>query len=499
MYIVFRNEIERKRVGGVVVKCLPPGPPGLPVIGNLHQFGNLAHRSLRDLADKYGPIMYLRLGSVPTVVVSSPEIAKEVRKAHDLIFANRPETGAGKYTGYDSTDVAFAPYGPYWRHVRKVFVLELVTPKRIQSSRPVIEEEVSLLISGMLCDSQKGKVAVDVSKKLSSMTNNIICRMAFGKKYADEDLDSTGFKKMLKELFTANGVFNFGDFIPWMDWMDAQGIRRRQKKVHRTFDIFFEKIIAEHVERRMKSKSDVQDRPQDFVDVLLTVSENPNMEVKITRDNIKALLFDALGGGTDTSAATLEWAMSELLRKPHAMRKAQAELDYVVGRDRKVEEYDLPRLEFLQCIVKETMRLRPVAPLLLPHESMEPCTIGGYHIPAKTRLIINGWAIGQSAAVWEDAEEFKPERFLGSGIDIKGQDFAVIPFGSGRRGCPGISLALTIVQFSLARMLQCFEWRLPGGISVEELDMSESFGMTMPRAVHLLAVPTPRLPQHLYL
>jgi cytochrome P450 len=469
-------------------KLLPPGPPALPIIGNLHMLGKLPHRNLRDIAQKYGPLMFLRLGSVPTVVASSPEMAEQFLKTHDLNFAGRPSTTVGKNMIYNSTDIGFSPYGPYWRTMRKVCVLELFSPKRLELLKFVRKEEICALIHSVTKCSLSGE-AVNVSKLVSAMTTDIICRMACGKKYCEGDLDSRGFKDMIKELFFLLGAINIGDFIPWLEWMDLQGLRRRQKSCHNTFDAFFEMVIEEHVQKSNDESAD----NKDFVDVMLGLMEDDDMEIKITRDNIKAVIFDMLGAGTDTSSATLEWAMSEMLLNPSMMRKVQEELESVVGLDRRVEESDLPRLDYLKAVVKETLRLHPPGPLLIPHESFHDCTVGGYFIPGKSRLLVNVWALARDPNSWEYADVFKPERFIGSPIDIKGQHFQVIPFGAGRRGCPAQSLGLTVVEYALASLLQCFDWKLPNGMKPGDLDMTEELGLSTPRSVHLVAVPTLRL------
>jgi cytochrome P450 len=205
-----------------------------------------------------------------------------------------------------------------------------------------------------------------------------------------------------------------------------------------------------------------------------------------------------MGGGTDTTAVTVEWAMSELLRNPDVLAKATKELDRVIGRDRLVAEGDIPNLPYMEAIVKETMRLHPVAPLLTPRLSREDVSVGSYDIPAGTRVFINAWAIGRDPEVWEAPMEFRPERFVGSSVDVKGQHFELLPFGSGRRMCPGMGLALRMVPVILANLLHAFAWRLPDGVAAEELSMEETFGLTVPRLVPLEALAEPKLPARLY-
>ena len=200
-----------------------------------------------------------------------------------------------------------------------------------------------------------------------------------------------------------------------------------------------------------------------------------------------------MAASMDTSATTIEWALSELIKHPPMMKKVINELEKVVGMERMVEESDLESLEYLNMVVKETLRLHPVAPLLIPHESIEDCTVDGFHIPQKSHVIVNVWAIGRDPNAWTDADKFLPERFMESDIDFRGQHFQFIPFGSGRRGCPGMQLGLTVVRLVLAQLVHCFDWELPDNMLPSELDMTEEFGITLPRAKHLVAIPTCRL------
>lgn len=480
---LFKYHLKRKRESN---RDLPPGPFSWPIIGNLHMLGELPHRALKDLADKYGPIMFLRLCSVPTVVVSSPEMAKLFLKTHDLVFASRPATAAGKYLFYGCKDLGFAPYGDYWRQMRKICVLELLTARRIESFQWLREEEVSAMIRSIWQESQKGAKPVNLSKALSSVTANIICRMLMGTKCSTEVLGGfRGFAELLREVSILAGAFYIGDYIPRLGWLDLQGIRRRMKKVQSEFDRLTEGIIVEHIERRTQNAG----ANNCFVEVLLDISESGNGVM--SRNDMKALLLDMMVGGTDTSAATLEWAMLETLRHPVVIKRVQQELESVVGNNGPLRECDVPSLEYLQCVVKETLRLHSTVPLLVPRESMEECTVAGYRIPAKTRVIVNAWAIGRDPLVWgDDALEFKPERFMHRDIDVRGQNFELIPFGSGRRGCPGISVGLEVVALGLANLFHCFDWSLEYRDGVEE---PEIFGTTMPPRFPLFAVPTARM------
>ena len=202
-----------------------------------------------------------------------------------------------------------------------------------------------------------------------------------------------------------------------------------------------------------------------------------------------------LAGSMETTSSSIDWAVAELIRHPRVMKKVQSELEKVVGMERMVEESDLESLEYLNMVVKETLRLYPAGPLLVPHESMEDCTVNGFYIPQKSRIIVNAWAIGRDPDSWTNADEFLPERFIEGDIDFRGKHFQYIPFGSGRRGCPGMQLGITVVRFVVAQLVHCFDWELPDGMLPSELDMTEEFGLAIPRAKHLVAIPTYRLRQ----
>jgi cytochrome P450 len=463
---------------------LPPGPFPLPIIGNLHQLGKLPHQALAALSLKFGPLMSLNLGSALTLVVSSPDMAKEFFKTHDLVFASRPPSAASNSFWYNCTDIGFAPYGHYWREVRKLCVFQLLNSRRLEFFRFIREEEVSAMIQSIANSDHP----VNISKTVSTLATDIMCRMTFGKKFSDQDsIGSRRINSMIKESFVLAGAFNFGDYIPSLAWMDLQGLNRRMKDVHSIQDYFLEKILDEHVAQNDPNVT------RDLVDVLLAASVDKDMELQITRDNIKSLLYDMLSAGTDTSSTTLEWAMAELLRNPTMLKKVQDELERVVGMERMVRESDLPSLLYLQAVVKETLRLHPASPLALPHLSMEACNVLGYEIPKNTHVLVNLWAIGRNPAAWEDAERFVPERFMkGCSMEEKLRNCEWIPFGAGRRGCPGEELGMLVVQYGLAQLLHCFDWTLPDKMNGLELDMSEKYGITVRTANEIFAVRTPR-------
>ncbi|PNT58655.1 hypothetical protein POPTR_001G364600v4 [Populus trichocarpa] len=459
---------------------LPPGPRKLPVIGNLHQlFGSLPHHRLRDLAEKHGPIMHLQLGQVQTIVISSPETAEQVMKVHDINFAHRPHLLVGQIIFYNCTDIATAAYGDYWRQLRKISIVELLSPKRVQSFRSIREEEVSSLIGSI--SSSAGSI-INLSRKLFSVAYNITTRAAFSKLRKEEEI----FVPLVQGIIQVAAGFNIGDLFPsikLLPWIT--GMRSRMERLHQEADRILESIIKEHRARKAEGNSSNESKADDLVDVLLDLQEHGNLAFSLTTDNIKAVILDLFIAGTETSSTILEWAMSELLKHPEVMEKAQTEVREVFGKDGSVGE-----LNYLKMVIRETMRLHPPLPLLFPRECREECGINGYNIPIKSRVLVNVWAIGRDSNYWVEAERFHPERFLDSAIDYKGVNFEFTPFGAGRRMCPGILFGISNVDLLLANLLYHFDWKLPGDMKPESLDMSEAFGATVRRknALHLTPI-----------
>ncbi|XP_047173560.1 cytochrome P450 71A9-like [Vigna umbellata] len=462
---------------------LPPGPKKLPFIGNLHQLGTLPHRSLQHLSRKHGPLMFLQLGSIPTLIVSSADMAKEIFKNYDSVFSGRPLVHAANRLGYGSA-VSFAPYGEYWREMRKIMISELLSPKRVRSFEAVRFDEVKRILEAV----SLSPGPVDLSELTLSLTNNVVCRVALGKREKGTG-DSNKVYRMLKETQEMLGGFFVDDFYPHLGWLNKfSGLESRLEKNFRDMDRFYDEVIKEHVD---KSRETAGTEHEDVVDVLLQVQKDPNQPIAISDQQIKGVLVDIFVAGTDTGAATMIWIMSELIRNPKAMKKAQEEVREIMEGKDMVEEIDLPKLLYLKLVVKEALRLHPPAPLLVPRETTEACIIRGFQIPAKTRVLVNAKSIAMDPACWENPNEFLPERFLNSSVDYKGQHFEMLPFGVGRRSCPGVNFAMPLVELVLANLLLRFDWELPVGLGIQDLNMEEAIGITMHKRDHLWLRATP--------
>ncbi|RZC66540.1 hypothetical protein C5167_010230 [Papaver somniferum] len=475
----------------------PPGPKGLPVIGNMSMMDQLTHRGLAQLGKKYGGIVHLRIGMLHMVSVTSPEIARQVLQVQDNIFSDRPANVAIKYLTYDRSDMAFANYGPFWRQMRKICVMKLFSRKREESWNSVREEVDSTILTVL----PQTESPVNIGELVFMLTMNIIYRAAFGSDVV-QGKAKEHFISILQEFSKLFGAFNLADFFPGLNWLDPQSLTARLTKARKSLDGFIDKIIDEHMEKK-KINGGCLDGDDDMVDNLLAFySENgkkdvahEDLKVSITlsRDHIKAIIMDVMFGGTETVASAIEWAMAELLHSPDDLKKVQEELDEVVGQNRRIQESDLEKLTYLKCCIKETLRLHPPIPLLL-HENSQETEIGGYTIPARSRVTINVYAIGRDQDAWVDADTFKPSRFLNEGAaDFKGSNFEFLPFGSGRRSCPGMQLGLYGLELTVAHLLHCFSWNLPNGMKPSEMNMNDMFGLTAPREVRLVAVPSTRL------
>ncbi|RLM75088.1 hypothetical protein C2845_PM15G05370 [Panicum miliaceum] len=439
---------------------VPPSPPALPLVGHAHLVGALPHVSLRDLAARHGGedgLMMLRLGTVPTLVASSPRAAQLVLRAHDRSFASRPRSASGDVLMYGPSDIALAPYGEWWRQAKKLVSTHLLSANKV----------------GLLINKIRGlaetRAALDLSKLLTNFMNDMVCRAVAGQSFRVEGREKNFYPGLAK---LAGGVL-------------VSPTRRKAKKVRDRWDELLDKLIDEHA-------NEDGDEESDFIHVLLSVQE----EFGLIRDNIKAILIDMLAAGTDNKYLVLEFAMAELMLHQDAMAKLQHEVRSVAqDHQNGIDEDSLTGMTYLRAVVKETLRLHPPSPFLLPHLSVEDCDVGTYTIPAGTTVLVNAWAIGRDPRLWDAAEEFMPERFVHGedteADDFRGNNLRFLPFGSGRRMCPGINFSLASIEILLANLVYHFDWELPEG--QVNIDMTEVYGLTVRRKEKLVLTPRIRM------
>ncbi|CAN1291294.1 Cytochrome P450 71A1 [Linum perenne] len=419
----------------------------------------LPYRSLRTLSFKYGPLMLVKLGSIPYVIVSSADII---------------------------TDIIFSSYGEYWRQMKRICMVEVLSQRRVNQFRYIREQEVEHLIGVLKNLSQEGS-SIDLSDAISTFTNTVISRAAFGKTYQQINGDGGNVRRAVDIL----GEFCFNDSFPYLGWVDVlNGFDSKVKRVSKEVSDFLDMVIDDH---KLAMEMGDGDHDDDIVDILLRVQKERELEFHFTDENIKATLLDMFAGGTDTIATTVEWVISELMKHPSIMKRAQEEVRRVVvgSCKSKIEEADISEMKYLKCIIKETLRLHAPAPVSL-RKTSAAVKLKGYDIPQGMMVMINLWAIMRDPEVWDTPEEFVPDRFLNDHVDFKGQTGKFVPFGAGRRLCPGMNLALVEVELVAANLLYWFDWELPEGVI--DLDMSEINSVVLRRENPLYLVPVLRSP-----
>ncbi|XP_062013964.1 cytochrome P450 81Q32-like [Rosa rugosa] len=465
---------------------LPPSPSlCLPIINHLYLLKPPVHRTFHRLSQKHGPIFSLWFGSRYVVIISSSSAVQECFTKNDIVLANRPPTLLTKHFAYNSTTIASSPYGDHWRNVRRIGTVEVLSTSRLNSFSDVRKEEVKHLLRKLFLNTKEEEgrfVKVELRSMLYELTFNNIMTMMVGKRYVGDHVASKKegkeFIEIMDEVFSYSSGTNPREFMPFFRWFCGNGYERKVKKLGKRADMFLQRLIDEH---RNKSASESKNTMIDHM-----LSQQESEPEYYTDEIIKGLILNLLLAGTDTSAVTLEWAMSGLLNHPDMLDKARAELDAQLGQERLVDEQDISKLLYLQSIISETLRLYPAAPMLLPHFASDDCIVGGFDIPRDTLLLVNAWAIHRDPKLWDDPESFKPERFE---IGSKDEAHKYMPFGMGRRACPGVGLAQREVGLTLASLIQCFEWER---VSKEEVDMTEGTGLTMYKLVPLETMYKPR-------
>ncbi|WOL02571.1 isoflavone 2'-hydroxylase-like [Canna indica] len=464
----------------------PPSPPSVPIIGHLHLLSKPPlHRALAGIAAAHGPVVLLRLGSRPVLVVSSASAAEECFTDHDLTFANRPRLLAGEILGYGCTTIAWAPYGPHWRNLRRLAAVHLFSPATLRSSAASRSRAVRSLAKSLFLERSEADPGalsrVEMKSKFFDLAYHVMMGVVATKAEGEAEEDRRRFREMVQESFAESGAVNMADFFPALRRMGWRGREMKLARIHRRRDALIGELVERHRRWRIAGDGEAKNT---VIDVMLSLQDSD--PEYYTDDVIKGVVVSLLSAGTDTSAVTVEWAMSLLLNHPDVLRRARAELDAAIGHGRTAEEDDLPSLPYLNCVINETLRLYPAGPLLVPHESSQECTVAGFDVPRGTMLLVNAWAIQRDPGAWDEPEEFRPERFLG---ETAAGQYAMLPFGAGRRRCPGEGLAVRVIGLALATLIHCFEWEKVMG---EEVDMEEGPGLTMPKARPLEVMCRPR-------
>ncbi|KAK1358830.1 Geraniol 8-hydroxylase [Heracleum sosnowskyi] len=477
------------RIRGKSSQNNPPGPCPLPIIGNIHKLGKHPHKSLASLAQVNGPIMRLKLGRITTIVISSSSTAQQVLQKQDLEFSSRSQTDAVHALCHNKYSVVFLPVGSRWRSLRKIMSSYIFAANKLDKNQHLRSRKVHDLIRYCEKCCQSGE-AVDIGSAAFLTSLNLLSNTIFSKDMINsyENSEAKEFRDLVWNILFEAGKPNLVDYfpIPILRWIDPQGIRRKMTSYFEKLTKSFDGLIKERLELRRVGNAESSTSTIDVLEELLKMLQTDEIE----ETQIHNLFIDLFVAGTDTTSNTVEWAMSEILRNSEILVKVKAELNQVIGKGKIIQEADISKLVYLQCIVKESMRLHPPVPFLIPRQVEREVQLCGYTVPKNSQVLVNAWAIGRDPKLWINPLSFQPERFMDSQVDINGHYYELIPFGAGRRICPGMSLAMRMVPVMVGSLINCFDWKLEGGILPEKLDMEEKFGITLAKLHPLRAVAT---------
>ncbi|KAK3158121.1 hypothetical protein QOZ80_2AG0133170 [Eleusine coracana subsp. coracana] len=455
---------------------LPPGPWPFPVIGNVLHMSKLPHRSLARLAERYGPLMTVRLGTSLYIVASSPSTAREILQRHNASLSGRSPADAWRGGGHGDNSIFVLQPRRKWRMLRRLGAAHLFSPQRLQALQSLRQQVVcSRLLRDVLASVETGSL-VSVRRVAFNAMVSLLWRAMFS-----NELDETagqGLQDCVRAAMDLLMTPNVSDLFPFLADADIQGVRRRVAiligKVYQ--------LIDQQINHRMKSShgfSSEHRTNDDLLDVMLNMSEqHDHSGATINRDVMRAFFTDLFVGASDTSSNTIEWALAELLQNPTTMSILQQELKTVLGSKTQVEDYDIDRLPYLQAVIKETLRLHSVVPMM-SYRADATVQVQGYTIPEGSNVLVNVWAIHHNADVWTEPHRFIPERFLHREVDFFGRSFHFLPFGSGRHMCLGLPLANRMLNMMLGSLLHRFDWMLPEDVDRTDVDMKEKFGLVL--------------------
>ncbi|RZC85879.1 hypothetical protein C5167_026553 [Papaver somniferum] len=467
---------------------LPPGPPGWPLIGYLLNLSYQPHKTFVHLQKKYGPVFMLRLGAMNVLVIASEDAAMELFKHHDQAFSNRLLGEVLKLTGdeYGPTPL-LSPSGSIWRMNRRLYaaIFSRTTLKKSLGRRRQFVDQMMQWIS---VEEKEGR-SVEIRHLSFVALTNLFGNLFFSKDLMDfKSATGNELYHLIKEIGVLSTKPNVADFFPWLRKLDPQNLGNRMNKARNAFENIIDEFVKERKGRDIVSPNNNEEK--DFLDMLMDFEGSGKDEPKKMLDkHINAFMMEMMMGGTDTTVSTIEWVMTEVVRNPEVMRKAKDEIAQVVGYNRKIEESDTGSLPYLGAVIKEAMRLNPVAPFLIPRATVEETEFMGYIVPKDTAVFVNIWGIGRDSASWDDPFSFNPDRFLGNTTDYRGRHYRFLPFGAGRRICPGLPMVNQILPIVVGSLLQSFDWTLENGVTPESIDMNEKLEMSLKKSTPLRIKP----------
>ncbi|KAD3069190.1 hypothetical protein E3N88_37070 [Mikania micrantha] len=462
---------------------LPPGPSHFPIIGNLLHLGEQPHISLATLAKRYGPLMSLKLGSKTAIVVSSPDIAKEFFQKQDHLFSSRSVPETGRALDHDKYSMVFLPVGDQWRRLRRISKEYLLSMQRLDATETLRQKKVEELLDHVnyCCTNEK---AVNIGGVAFTTLLNVLSNFMFSMDLAQYDsLSSQEFKDDAWGIVDVLGKSNISDFFPILKPFDPQGLKRLGTVYANRILNIFDTIIDHRLQTRSASSTN-----NDVLEWLLNLTKNNESEW--SQNDIRHFFLDLFIAGTDTTSTTLEWAMAELIHNPDKLKTARSEVIKHIGNNKNlIEKLDFTQIPYIHAVIKETFRLHPPAPFLVPRQAIQDVKIQSFMVPKNAQILCNVWAMGRDQKVWSHPETFMPERFLDVNVDYKGQNFELIPFGGGKRICPGLNIAHRMLHIMLGSLIYNFDWRLEGNMRPQDMDMGEKFGLVLHKNVPLKVIP----------
>ncbi|XP_042488860.1 trans-cinnamate 4-monooxygenase-like [Macadamia integrifolia] len=445
---------------------LPPGPLPIPIFGNWLQVGDdLNHRNLTDLARRFGEIFLLRMGQRNLVVVSSPDLAKEVLHTQGVEFGSRTRNVVFDIFTGKGQDMVFTVYGEHWRKMRRIMTVPFFTNKVVQQYRFGWEEEAARVVEDVKKNPEASTTGIVLRKRLQLLMYNNMYRIMFDTRFESED------DPLFMRLKTLNGErsrlaqsfeYNYGDFIPILRPFLRGYLKICKEVKERRLQLFKDHFVEE---RKKLGSTKATDNAglKCAIDHILDAQNKG----EINEDNVLYIVENINVAAIETTLWSIEWGIAELVNHPEIQQKLRNEIDTVLGPGVQVTEPDIQKLPYLQAVIKETLRLRMAIPLLVPHMNLHDAKLGGYEIPAESKILVNAWWLANNPTQWKNPGEFRPERFLEeeANVEATGNDYRYLPFGVGRRSCPGIILALPILGITLGRLVQNFELLPPPGQS----------------------------------
>ncbi|KAL9259534.1 Trans-cinnamate 4-monooxygenase-like protein [Drosera capensis] len=454
---------------------LPPGPLPVPVFGNWLQVGDdLNHRNLTDLAKRFGDIFLLRMGQRNLVVVSSPELAREVLHTQGVEFGSRTRNVVFDIFTGEGQDMVFTVYGEHWRKMRRIMTVPFFTNKVVQQYRFGWEDEARRVVEDVKKDTEAAKGGIVLRRRLQLMMYNNMYRIMFDRRFESQDDPLFNKLKALngeRSRLAQSFEYNYGDFIPVLRPFLRGYLKICKEVKERRLQLFKDYFVDEH-KKLSSTRGSTNNELKCAIDHILEAQQKG----EINEDNVLYIVENINVAAIETTLWSIEWGIAELVNHPKIQQKLREELDSTLGHGVQVTEPDIQKLPYLQAVVKETLRLRMAIPLLVPHMNLHDAKLGGYNIPAESKILVNAWWLANNPALWKKPEEFRPERFLEeeAKVEPSGNDFRYLPFGVGRRSCPGIILALPILGIIIGRLVQNFELLPPPGES--KIDTSEKGG-----------------------